>query len=76
MIFIAVIPKFPKFKSTEGPHLCNGRGAYQIAAALNVIIGAGKTGAIVEYRTANGDSSSAVKISGANGIRPVIYEKN
>jgi competence protein ComEA len=53
----------------------NTANADQIAAALNGV-GSTKAQAIVKYRAANGDFSSAGQIVDVTGIGTVIYEKN
>jgi competence protein ComEA len=61
--------------SFASPVNINNASADEIAAALNGV-GASKSKAIVEYRTANGKFTNADQIVQVSGIGSATYEKN
>ena len=61
--------------SLAAPVNINTASADEIAAALNGV-GVKKAQAIVDYRSANGDFTSADQVMQVQGIGAAIYEKN
>jgi competence protein ComEA len=74
-VLFALVVSFFTSVTFASPVNINTASAEEIAAALNGV-GSTKAQAIVKYRTANNNFSSADQIVDVTGIGTAIYEKN